>query len=73
MPQFPRQSLRPPVPEGYRAAARKLRRVADVLEVYADQQTPKERRSLTLAIHGLAHMVRALVARHNRRPVYPTE
>lgn len=67
MPQFTRHSTRPMQPESYRAAARKLRRLSDQIEVRAASDTPQERRALTRSIHSLGHFVRALVARHNGR------
>lgn len=69
-PQFPRRALSPMQPESYRAAARKLRAIADKLEARAAAETPHEQAARTNIIHTLSHYVRALVARHHRRPLY---
>lgn len=71
MSQFQPQRIKPPSPASYRATARKLRRIADVMESHAAPQTSQEKRILSLAIHGLAHMARVLFLRHNRLPIFP--
>lgn len=67
MPQFAKQSSRPLSPESYRAAARKLRRIADDLEARCTPQTPREQASLTRTIHVLLQMARHLRDRHQRK------
>lgn len=57
---------RPLRPEAYRAAARRLRLIADRLDACSAPETPRERASLTLTVHGLLHFSRLLCARHRR-------
>lgn len=66
MPQFAPRATQPAQPETYRAAARRLRRIANDLDARCEPQTPQERRGLTRVVHALAHFARALSARHNR-------
>lgn len=54
-------------PESYRAAARRLRRYADLLADYADPHRPRDIASLTRAIHSLSRYAQALSERHRRR------
>lgn len=70
MPQFTRRALQPMRPSSYRAAARKLRRVADLLEARAEAADPRAKQALTRAIHGLAHFAHALSRRHRGIPLY---
>lgn len=67
MPQFEKQSSRPLSPESYRAAARKLRRIADKLDDYCAPTTPAEQGRLTRIIHVLLHTGRHLRDRHQRK------
>lgn len=53
-------------PSSYRAAARKLRHLADQIERRADAQSPRERTYLTRAINGAAQHARSLSDRHRR-------
>lgn len=53
-------------PESYRAAARRLRHIADDLERRAEPTTMREKQALTRVIHSLADMVRVLRQRHDR-------
>lgn len=57
---------RPLRPEAYRAAARRLRAMADRLDACAAPETPRERASLTRAVHVLVDFSRTLSARHRR-------
>lgn len=67
MPQFSRGVTRPISPRSYRTAARRLREIADAIEGRAEPVTPRDRASLTSAINGLVHFVRALADRHHGR------
>jgi len=51
----------------YLAAARRLRHYADLIERYAKSETPRERASLTRAIHDVSSYTRALSERHRRQ------
>jgi len=51
----------------YLAAARRLRHYADLIERYAKPETPRERASLTRAIHDVSSYTRALSERHRRQ------
>lgn len=72
-PQFARRALSPMQPESYRAAARRLRKIADKLEARAGALTPHEMAARTNILHTLGHFVRALIARHDRRPLHAPE
>jgi len=61
MPTFLRRSTQPMTPESYRAAARRLRRMADDLEALADAPAGQSR--IAAALAGLLHYVRHLVQR----------
>jgi hypothetical protein len=61
-------------PASYRAAARKLRKIADALDARCEPQSPSDKAALTSAVHRLTHTARALSARHHGRPIYgPSE
>ena len=64
MPQFPRQSTRPLTARSYRAAAARIRELADSIDAHAEPATPQDKRALTQSIHGLAHAARDLSRRH---------
>lgn len=67
-PQFQRRAEQPMQPSSYRAAARRLRQMADALEARAEPTTPREKAALTSTLHTLEMYVRRLVARHHGRP-----
>lgn len=69
MPQFPRRSTLPMSPESYRAAARRLRKMADDLEARCTPQTPREQAALTSTLTGIARYTWHLVCRHKRLPI----
>lgn len=60
-------------PESYRAAARRLRRLADRVEQTAHATTPQERRARTLAVHALARAARELYEKHSRSASHDDE
>jgi hypothetical protein len=62
-PQF-QQSTRPLRPTSYRAAARRFRKLCDLIEQYSDPKDSREKAQLTRAIHGLALASRSLSARN---------
>lgn len=53
-------------PMSYRAAARKLREMADQLDARADPQSPRELASLTGLVHRISLYGQHLSARHRR-------
>lgn len=66
MSDFPRRSTLPMQPSSFRAAARKIRRMADQLEVSAEAETPRERATRTRTIHRLAQYTRHLSQRNRK-------
>lgn len=64
MPQFTRQATRPLSPRSYEAAARKLETFARQLRERSNPQSPRDKASLTSAIHGLSLFGQALARRH---------
>lgn len=55
-------------PASYEAAARQLDKYAAKLRSRSDPQSPRERASLTSAIHGLSLFAQALSRRHRGHP-----
>lgn len=70
MPQFPKRSTLPLQPESYRAAARRLRRIADKLEARAAPRNPIEKTALSNIVNNLYHTSRRLWCRHTGRPIW---
>jgi hypothetical protein len=57
-------------PESYRAAAHRLRKIADAIEARAECATPPQRAGMTNRLRTASHTIRVLLARHLGRPVY---
>jgi len=66
MPDFPRRRNLPMQPSSYRAAARKVRQMADDLEARADAETPREQASRTSVIHRLSRYCQHLSQRNRK-------
>lgn len=63
-PQFAKATTRPLTAASYRSAVRRMRQICDQIEARAEAAEPRERASLTRAIHGLSHTARTLSRRH---------
>ncbi|HAR46243.1 MAG TPA: hypothetical protein DCS05_08780 [Nitrospiraceae bacterium] len=54
-------------PTTYQAAARKLRKLADDLDMRCKPKTPREKAALTSTVHGLSRYAKNLADRHRRK------
>lgn len=73
MPQFQKRSSQPLSPESYRAAARRLRDLAALVDRYSDARDTRQHQQLTRAIHGLSAASQALSRRHRKQSLADNE
>ncbi len=53
-------------PITYRAAARRLRKIADHFDARCEPKTPRQKAALTSTVYGLSRYVRNLSDRHRK-------
>ncbi len=53
--------------EVYRAAARRLRKIADQIETRCEPRTPRQKAALTSAVYGLSRYAQNLSQKHRKK------